>query len=233
MLGPRVGKFTADGTPRAIPPHHPWLLTIGIFMIYAGFWGFYAACNIPIISAEGAGLLGTDWTTTTIYGTPTTLSGNTANFLMSLSGGMMAAYVVSKGDAFWTFSGGLAGLIAASAGNDLYHPLQALLIGAVGCVIAYKLHFWVERKFKIDDAVGAVAVHGYAGFFGVVIAGVLLWGIPSSPDISYAAYQSIRSICRSINFILWTRFYPCNNNCKNPKKYGDIFASRKLLRFKG
>ena len=48
--------------------------------------------------------------------------------------------------------------------------------------IVYKLHYWVERQFKIDDAVGAVAVHGYAGFLGVVAAGFLLWGYPSSPD---------------------------------------------------
>ena len=75
---------------------------------------------------------------------------------MALSGGMLAAYVISKGDAFWTFSGGLAGLITASAGNDLYHPIQAMLIGAIGVVIVYKLHFWVEKRFKIDDAVGAV-----------------------------------------------------------------------------
>ena len=50
----------------------------------------------------------------------------------------------------------------------------------------YKLHFWVERKFKVDDAVGAVAVHGYAGFFGVVIAGFVLWGHPSSPYEGFA-----------------------------------------------
>jgi len=50
----------------------------------------------------------------------------------------------------------------------------------------YKLHYWVERRFKIDDAVGAVAVHGYAGFLGVVAAGILLWGYPSSPDTSFA-----------------------------------------------
>jgi ammonium transporter, Amt family len=44
------------------------------------------------------------------------------------------------------------------------------------------MHYWVERRFKIDDAVGAVAVHGYAGFLGVFAAGFLLWGYPSSPD---------------------------------------------------
>ena len=98
----------------------------------------------------------------------------------------MAAYVVSKGDAFWTFSGGLAGIITASAGNDLYHPIQAMLIGGVGAYLAYKLHFWVENRFKVDDAVGAVAVHGYAGFIGLVIAGFMLWGHPSSPYEGFA-----------------------------------------------
>ena len=101
---------------------------------------------------------------------------------MALCGGLMAGYIVSKADPYWTFSGGLAGVIATSAGNDLYHPIQALIIAAVIVVIIYKMHYWVERRFKIDDAVGAVAVHGYAGFLGVVAAGFVLWGYPSSPD---------------------------------------------------
>jgi ammonia channel protein AmtB len=105
---------------------------------------------------------------------------------MSLSGGLIAGYVVSRGEAFWTYSCGLAGIIAASAGNDLYHPIQAMLIGAVGAVCAYKLHGWVERTFKIDDPVGAVAVHGYAGFIGLVIAGFMLWGHPAT-----AAYHEV------------------------------------------
>ena len=102
------------------------------------------------------------------------------NFLMSLSGGLLAGYVISKGDPFWTYSSGLAGIICASAGNDLYHPIQSMIIGMIGVVIAYKMHYWVERKFKIDDAVGAVAVHGYAGFAGLVICGFVLNGYPSS-----------------------------------------------------
>ena len=55
-----------------------------------------------------------------------------------------------------------------------------MIIGMIGVVISYKLHYWVERKFKIDDAVGAVAVHGYAGFIGLVICGFVLNGYPSS-----------------------------------------------------
>ena len=110
---------------------------------------------------------------------------------MSLSGGLLMGYMVSKGDPFWTYSGGLAGIIAASAGNDLYHPIQAMIIAGIGTFVAYKMHHWVERRFKVDDAVGAVAVHGYAGFFGVCIAGFMLWGVPSSPYEGYAAINPL------------------------------------------
>ncbi len=182
-LGPRIGRFRKDGTARDFHPHNPWMVIIGLFLIYTGFWGFYAACNVPIINIDGTG--GTFFSATTIYLTPTTLSAITFNFLLSLAGGLLAGYYMSKGDAYWTFSGGLAGIITASAGNDLYHPLQAFVIGIVGVVVLYKMHNWVENRFKIDDAVGAVAVHGYAGTLGVIIAGFVLWGYPASP--SYAS----------------------------------------------
>ena len=188
VLGPRIGKFGPAGIIRNIAQQNPWLICIGLFLIYTGFWGFYVACNVPIISAEGIGgnIKGATFTATNIYLGPTTLGAITVNFLMSLSGGMLIGYMVSKGDAFWTYSGGLAGIITASAGNDLYHPIQAMIIGGLGTFLAYKLHFWVEKTFKIDDAVGAVAVHGYAGFIGVVICGFVLWGYPSSPFDGYA-----------------------------------------------
>ena len=189
VLGPRLGKFRADGTPRDILPHNPWMVCIGLFLIYTGFWGFYVACNVPLIAPDGIGgqITGETWTATTIYLTPTTLGAITMNFLMSLSGGMLMGYFVSKGNAFWTYSGGLAGIITASAGNDLYHPIQAMIIGGIGTYLAYRLHYWVENRFKLDDAVGAVAVHGYAGFIGLVICGFVLWGHPSSPYEGYAS----------------------------------------------
>lgn len=210
VLGPRIGKFRADGTPRDIPPHNPWLVTIGIFLIYTGFWGFYAACNIPMISpATIAGqITGETWTATNIYLAPTTLSAITFNFLMSLSGGMMAGYIISKGDAFWTYSLGLCGIIAASAGNDLYHPIQAMLIGAIVPCIAYKMHFWAERTFKIDDAVGAVAVHGYGGFMGVVAAGFVLWGSPSSPYEGYATISPLGNFLGACIMFIVLGFIP-------------------------
>ena len=200
VLGPRLGKFASDGTPRNIGPRNPWLVTVGIFLIYTGFWGFYAACNIPILNVGPEyGLEGVYYTATNIYATPTTLSGITFNFLMSLSGGLLAGYLVSKGDPFWTYSSGLAGIITASAGNDLYHPLQAMIIGAIGVYIAYKMHYWVERKFKIDDAVGAVAVHGYAGVVGLIICGFMLWGYPSS---GYEGYAAINPVCMIIGAVI-------------------------------
>jgi ammonia channel protein AmtB len=189
ILGPRIGRFAADGTPRNINPRNPWLVTIGLFLIYTGFWGFYVACNVPMWDVQNGD--GVFFSATNIYLGPTTLGAITVNFLMSLSGGLMVGYIVSKGDPFWTYSSGLAGIIAASAGNDLYHPIQALVIAGLGVVFMYKLHYYVERKYKIDDAVGAVAVHGYAGFFGVVIAGFVLWGYPSSPDPTYASINPL------------------------------------------
>jgi len=210
VLGPRLGRFAADGTPRVFVPQNPWLVTIGLFLIYTGFWGFYAACNVPIISPEtlAGQITGTTWTATTIYLTPTTLSAITFNFLMSLSGGLMVAYIISKGDPFWTYSGGLAGIITASAGNDLYHPIQAFFIGGIGIFIAYKLHYWVERTFKIDDAVGAVAVHGYCGVIGLILAGFLLWGYPSSPYEGYATVNPLGNTTGAVIMFFVLGFVP-------------------------
>jgi Amt family ammonium transporter len=185
VLGPRIGKFGPNGEIRDIKPHNVWMACIGLLLVYTGFWGFYAACNIPVfnVGTEGEPF----YSATNIYLMPTTLSGITFNFLMSLSGGLMAGYYLSKGNPYWVLSCGLAGIIAASAGNDLYHPLQATLVGVVGATVAYKGHYYVERRFKIDDGVGAVAVHGYAGFVGVVLAGFLLWGYPAAAPMEGSA----------------------------------------------
>lgn len=210
VLGPRIGKFGLGGKIRNIPQQNPWLVCVGLFLIYTGFWGFYVACNVPLISPEGIGgnITGATFTATNIYLAPTTLGAITVNFLMSLSGGMLIGYMVSKGEAFWTYSGGLAGIITASAGNDLYHPIQAMVIGGMGTYAAYKLHYWVEAKFKIDDAVGAVAVHGYAGFIGVVICGFVLWGYPSSPFDGYATINPLGQFIGAIIMFFILGFVP-------------------------
>ena len=120
-LGPRLGRFMADGTPRNFPPRDAWLVIIGIFLLYTGFWGFYAACHTPIAAiASDTGAV--YFSALTVYGTPTTLGAVTVNYLFSLVGGMFMGYWVTGGDPFWTFSGGIAaswGIVSAdgSRGN--------------------------------------------------------------------------------------------------------------------
>ena len=207
-LGPRIGRFAADGSARTFPPHNPWLVAIGLFLIFTGFWGFYAACNVPIIDIdpEDGRLF---FSATTIYLTPTTLSGMTVNLLMALAAGMLMAYFLSNGDPFWTFSGGLGGIIGASAGNDLYHPMQAALVAAIMVFCAFKLHYWVERRFKIDDAVGAIAVHGYCGALGVVATGFVLWGYPSSPAVDSAVITPWGQLLGAVIVFLDSRIRSC------------------------
>lgn len=207
-LGPRIGRFREDGTPRVFPAHNTWMIIVGMFLIFTGFWGFYAACNVPIIDIDPDDSR-TFFSATTIYLTPTTLSGITVNFLMALTGGFLIGYFVSKGDPFWTFQGGLGGIITASAGNDLYHPFQAFFLAVIGVWCSYKLHNWVERRFKIDDAVGAVAIHGYCGSIGVIAAGFLLWGYPSSPNAGYAPITPWGQIAGAVIIFFVMGFVPC------------------------
>jgi Amt family ammonium transporter len=139
----------------------------------------------------------------------------------------MAGYLISKGDPFWTFSMGLCGVISASAGNDLYHPIQAMLIGAIVPCIAYKLHYFVERRFKIDDAVGAVAVHGYGGFLGVVVAGFVLWGVPSSPYEGFAHINPLGNFAGAVVMVL-LGFVPTFIVCKILNSFGLLRVPTKV-----
>ena len=104
------------------------------------------ACNIPIFDVQAGD--GVFYSATNIYLQPTTLSAITFNFILALCGGLMVGYLISKADPFWTFSGGLAGIIATSAGNDLYHPIQG---------ISDRRH---HRRDHLQDALlGRTALH--------------------------------------------------------------------------
>ena len=83
-----------------------------------------------------------------------------------------------------------------------------MLIGAVGVVVVYKLHYWVERRFKLDDAVGAVAVHGYSGVVGLIIAGFVLWGAPSSPYEGYATINPLGQVAGAVIMFFVLGFVP-------------------------
>lgn len=165
-LGPRIGRFVG-GKAITIPPHNLPLTMLGLMLIFVGFFGFLMGCVVY----TNTGYL-------TIFGSPTNLSAIAFSTLMGLAGGIIGAYVSSKGEPFWTISGGLAGVISVAPGMDLYHPALAFIIAAVGGMLIPHIGRLLER-FEIDDVVGAVSVHGGCAFYGLVASGFVLWGYPN------------------------------------------------------
>ena len=191
-LGPRIGKFI-NGKAQAILPHNLPMTLIGLMMIIFGFFGFLGGC---IIFNAGD----TGWTT--IYNTPTNLSAFTFNTLMGFSGGMIGCYIATR-DPFWTMSGGLVGIISVAAGLDLYDPALAFLI-AFGTSFVVVGSAKMLEKFGIDDAVGAVAVHGVTGFIAVVLVGVFASGTPNvngAPDITLYGQTVCAVIMAVLGFV--------------------------------
>jgi ammonia channel protein AmtB len=174
-LGPRVGKYNADGSANEIEGHDLRFSFVGLLMIIVGFFGFLGGCLIW----AGADLGG--WVN--IYGAPATLSSFAFNTLMGLAGGMIGAFWMSKGNPFWMMSGGLAGIFSCASGLDVWYPGLAFVLGFVGGVIIIPANNWLHNVFKIDDPVGAVSVHGVAGIWGVVAMGLFASGYPAAGDI--------------------------------------------------
>ncbi len=191
-LGPRIGKFNADGSANDLPGHNIPMVLIGLMLIIVGFFGFLAAC--AILNAGG------QWTN--IYGEPMTLSSVAFNALMGFSGGLIGAWVMTR-DPFWMMSGGLAGIIAAAGGMDIWYPPLAFIIGA-SAGLTISLFNDMLTKFGLDDAVGAVAVHGWGGVIGVMSVGVLASGYPGpdgSPGISLVGQFVGLVVCIAVGFI--------------------------------
>lgn len=169
-LGPRIGRFNADGSVNDLPGHNLPLTIIGLMLIIVGFFGFLGGCIIY----AGTG----QWTS--IFANPTTLSAVAFNTLMGFSGGIIAAWVATR-DPFWMMSGGLAGIIAAAPGLDVYWPPLAFLIGMGGGVLA-PLADKVLQRMRIDDAVGAFGVHAVGGLWGILAFGLFAAGYPNVPE---------------------------------------------------
>ncbi len=173
-LGPRIGRFNADGTVNEINGHNMPMSLIGLMLIVMGFFGFLGGCII---------YTGDTWMT--IYNTPTTFSAFAFNTLMAVAGGMIGCYLVTR-DPFWMMSGALVGVISSAPGLDVYYPPLAFLISFAGGLVIPKLHNILLTKFKIDDAVGAVSVHGFGGIWGLLAVGIFAAGYPNveGPAIS-------------------------------------------------
>ncbi len=172
-LGPRVGKYDEAGNPRPILPHNLPLTMVGLMLIFVGFYAFLAACVIFLPGYTGE---------TTIYGTPMTLASIGVNTTLALAAGLVGAYISSKSEPFFTISGGLAGIITVGAGLDLYHPALVIVLAFAGAFIMPKVIIAIE-KAGIDDAVGAVGVHGVCGLLGAVLTGIFAAGYPQGADI--------------------------------------------------
>jgi ammonia channel protein AmtB len=170
-LGPRIGKYDIAGRARRFKPHNTHMTLMGLMLIFTGFYGFYAAC-LFIQSTVFPG-----WVN--IYLSPTTLGAIAMVITIGFAGGFTGGWFASKGDPFWTLSGGLAGVISVSAGADVYHPSLAYLLSFSGALVAVWSGTYIEKKLRVDDAVGAVAVHGVCGFYGVLLVGIFAGGYPT------------------------------------------------------
>lgn len=191
-LGPRKGKFI-KGIAQTIAPHSLPMTLIGLMMIIFGFFGFLGGCIL---------FNGGDIGWTTIYNTPTNLSAFAFNTLMGFSGGIIGCYFATR-DPFWTMSGGLVGIISVAAGLDLYDPSLAFILATVTGVMAVMFARWLERQ-GIDDAVGAVAVHGFVGAAALVYVGIFASGMPNAegmPNITLTGQLVATLVMAALGFV--------------------------------
>jgi Amt family ammonium transporter len=161
ILGPRIGKFAKDGTPRAIPGHHLPMAVLGTFILLVGWMGFNG----------GSTFAGTDLRLTVVI----------VNTILASAFGCLAGMIVmwkvfGKPDPSMTANGLLAGLVAITAPCAFVAPWAACVIGTVAGVLVVGVVVWVERVAKVDDPVGAVAVHGANGLWGVLAVGLFADG---------------------------------------------------------
>jgi Amt family ammonium transporter len=157
VLGPRIGKFGADGKPRALPGHHIPMAMLGTFILLFGWFGFNAASTFAATDVQFA----TVATNTAIAGA-----------FGAVAGMFWITKRTGKPDPGMMANGMLAGLVAITAPCAFVAPWAAAVIGVIAAVLAIETVFIVERKFKIDDPVGAIAVHGVNGSFGVIAVGI-------------------------------------------------------------
>ena len=161
VLGPRIGKFGADGTPRAIPGHHIPMAMLGTFILLFGWFGFNAASTFAA--------------TDVYFATAATNTAIAAAF-GSIAGMLYITKRTGKPDPGMMVNGMLAGLVAITAPCAFVAPWAAAVIGTIAAVLAIESVFFIERKLKIDDPVGAFAVHGVNGIFGVLAVGIFANG---------------------------------------------------------
>jgi len=155
VVGPRLGRYTSDGKPRAMPGHNLVLATLGMFILWFGWFGFNAGST----------------TASTVD-----IAMIALNTQLSAAAGALAAMITAwtflkKPDVTMTINGALAGLVGITAGCANVSPGSSILIGLVaGTIVVFSVLFFDRRR--IDDPVGAISVHGVCGAWGTLAAGL-------------------------------------------------------------
>lgn len=161
VLGPRFGKYKKDGTPNAIPGHSITMATLGVFILWFGWFGFNC----------GSTLVGTDLRISVIA----------ANTTLAAAAGLVVAMIMTwklhgKPDVGMAGNGAIAGLVGITAGCAWVTPLSSVVIGAVAGVLVVAGVWFLDWVLHVDDPVGAVSVHGICGAWGLLALGIFADG---------------------------------------------------------
>lgn len=162
MIGPRLGKYNKDGSPNAIPGHNIPMAVIGCFILAFGWFGFN----------PGSTLAGGDLRISVIA--VNTMIASATGALASML--YMWFFKTKKPDPSMMINGMLAGLVAITAPCAFVSVQSAALIGLIAGVLVIEAAFFIEKKLKVDDPVGAVAVHGVNGAWGMIALGLFADG---------------------------------------------------------
>ena len=158
IIGPRLGKYRKDGTVKATPPSNVLLVTLGVLILWLGWFGFNGGSQLALGSAADA----------------VAMSNVLVNTNLAAAAGVVAALAVSRPifgrmDLFAGLNGALAGLVSITAAPDLTDHWWSVIIGAIGGVICTLAIRGLER-LRIDDVVGAVPAHLVCGIWGTLAA---------------------------------------------------------------
>ena len=155
ILGPRIGRYAKDGTPRAIPGHNIPFAVLGTFILLVGWYGFNSGSELAADSAIGGIAV-----TTTLAACAGAIAAMTCIWIKT-----------GKPDVAMTANGMLAGLVAITAGTAAVSNVGAVVIGSLAGILVVASVFFFDR-IKVDDPVGAISVHGVCGAFGTVCVGL-------------------------------------------------------------
>jgi Amt family ammonium transporter len=188
LLGARIGKFEADGTSRAIPGHNLPLAAAGVLILWLGWFGF-----------NGGSVLSADPELTSLTLVTTCLAAAAGG----VSSAIFSNILYKNFDLTMFMNGVLGGLVGITAGADQMSPMDAVLIGIIAGVIIV-LGISLIDKLKLDDPVGAVAVHLICGIWGTLAVGI--FGAMAGVDqflIQLAGVGIVGAFCVICSFILF------------------------------